>query len=126
MKLHKYIYDDLYYFAGCLRDENVVFNDFMSCQYEIIDMCLNDLFDKDYSKFNIKDVLTYLMTELYIILPFRDGNNTTINKFLEDYAFSRGYTICLPKDIKNEIKAAYYGDSSNLYDKIAKALPYNI
>lgn len=122
INLHKNLYEDLYNFAGKLRNENVVYNDIMACQYEIIDMCLTDLFNADYSNIDFTKTFTYLLSELYIILPFRDGNRETINKFLEDYAESKGYKVLIPQNIKKEIKAAYYGDISKLYNIISSRI----
>ena len=123
INLHKFLYEDLYDFAGKLRDENVIINGIMPCQYEIIDLCLTDLFNME---FNIKDIndmtkfLAYFYSELNVILPFRDGNETTIRLFLEKWCNHMGYEICF-NDINEQkliesTKYAFYYDTSKLID----------
>lgn len=121
IKLHKFLYEDLYDFAGKLRDENVVINGIMPCQYEIIDLCLTDLFNMEFNIQNITDmtkVLAYIYSELNVILPFRDGNETTIRTFLEKWCQKLDYEICFSDIDENELiestKYAFYYDTSKL------------
>lgn len=121
INLHNFLYKDLYEFAGKLRDENVFINGYMPCQYEIIDLCLTDLFNM---KFNVKNIdeqikfLAYFYSELCVILPFRDGNETTIRIFLEHWCKNNGYEFSF-NDIDEDkliesTKYAFYYDTSKL------------
>lgn len=121
--LHKYLFEDLYDFAGKLRDENVVINGIMPCQYEVIDLCLTDLFTVNFKCDNTDDMvksLAYFYSELNVIFPFRDGNETTIRFFLEFWCKSKGYKISFNELNENDLiectKYAFYYDTSKLED----------
>ncbi|MEI3508174.1 MAG: hypothetical protein V8R01_03490 [Bacilli bacterium] len=65
LKLHKYLFEDLYDFAGKLRDENVVFDNVMMCQYQVVDLCLSDLLkEKLKAGDDIALALAYFYSEL--------------------------------------------------------------
>ncbi len=117
LNLHKYLYQELYDFAGILRNENVVYNGLMACQYEVIDLCLTDLFSKTYKE-DLSTTIAYLYSELMIILPFRDGNETVIELFLENYTKNKKYSLNF-KTINKEklteaLTYAFYKDTSKL------------
>lgn len=117
LNLHKYLYQDLYNFAGTIRNENVVYNGLMACQYEVIDLCLTDLFNKKYPK-DLSTTIAYLYSELMIILPFRDGNETVIEAFLENYAKNQNKKLTFKtinkKDLTEALIYAFYKDTSKL------------
>lgn len=121
INLHKFLYDDLYEFAGTIRNENVVYNGLMMCQYEVIDLCLTDLFDKSFvidSFSNLAKALAYFYSELMIIFPFRDGNEATIRCFLENYCKWYGYDLDFNNIDNNYLNDAlihaFYHDSDRL------------
>ena len=123
LKVHETLYEDLYDFAGKMRNENVILDGIMLCQHEVIDLCLTDLLDnlKNLKINNLQEmaeVLAYYYSELSIICPFRDGNEPVIRVFLELFAVSNGYKIYFEELIKTELKVcltySFYNDTSKL------------
>lgn len=99
LSIHKYIFEDLYFFAGCIRDENISKSNepYKSgkkpfCQTAFILYNLNyTLNEMKNSVGNIKtrdDIITFLATyylTLNIIHPFREGNGRTLREFFREY-----------------------------------------
>ncbi len=121
--LHKYLFEDLYDFAGLIRDENIVINNVMMCQKDVVDLCLHDLFKllgevKIKNEEDLYNFLAYYYSELSIIAPFRDGNDITIKTFLELYAKSLGYHFSFEKINKDALQEAliyaFYHDTNKL------------
>lgn len=125
LKLHKYLFEDLYDFAGKLRDENVAFNNVMMCQYQVVDLCLSDLLkEKLKAGDDIALALAYFYSELLIIFPFRDGNTVTIQTFLKKWLETLGYTINFNNidngQLTNATKHSFYEDLSELKTLFSK------
>ncbi len=125
LKLHKYLFEDLYDFAGKLRDENVVFNNVMMCQHQVIDLCLSDLLKEELKAGDdIALALAYFYSELLIIFPFRDGNIVTIQTFLKNWLETLDYTINFNdidvNQLTNATNYAFYEDISELTKLFSK------
>ncbi len=123
LNLHYYLFNELYDFAGKIRDENVVYNEIMMCSYQVIDLCLTDLFDtyidiRSSTTEDLTEIISYLYSELSVILPFRDGNEITIQTFLEMFASNQNYKISfkeIDKDILHEtLIDSFYHDTDKL------------
>lgn len=99
--IHKYIFGDIYPFAGKTRDENLVKGDtrFCSCEYikECFDVMYNSLKEENYLKgLNVDEFcyrLAYYMSEINMIHPFREGNGRTIREYIRILAKTRGFVI---------------------------------
>lgn len=99
--IHYYIFQDLYYFAGKLREEDIIKGNthFAKSQYiktitiELFDelKAENYLIDSSFNQFAKK--FSYYMAELNIIHPFRDGNGRSIREFVRILALKNGYQI---------------------------------
>lgn len=102
LSIHKYLFEDLYPFAGELRKEftnkknNAEGLDEdgtrIYCNPDFIHVCLQEQLSKMkkeavkiYSKDNLIDFLTRNYLELYYIHPFREGNSRTLREFLREY-----------------------------------------
>ncbi len=130
INLHKFLFEDLYDFAGILRNENIIDYGVMLCKYTVIKLCLTDLF-KSFNKVKINsslklcEFLAYYYSELCIIAPFRDGNDIVIKKFLELFCKSLGYDFSFEnineKDLKEATIYAFYNDTSKLINIFKKA-----
>ena len=125
LDLHKYLFEDLYEFAGLIRDENIVINNVMMCQKDVVDLCLHDLFKllgevKITNEDDLYNFLAYYYSELSIIAPFRDGNDITIKTFLELYTKNLGYDFTFNNINNDELQEAliyaFYHDTSKLID----------
>lgn len=97
MKLHHYLFQDVYTFAGKVRDVQLIKGDTRFCQMQFIYPMCEKLFRemKNEPEWSTIDEaakrLAYYKTELNMIHPFREGNGRTIRIFIRTYAKSKGY-----------------------------------
>lgn len=101
LNIHKYIFQDIYPFAGKIRVEEIWKGDTFFCRSDYIlenlRRLLNELKNEGYLKSYNKDKmytkLAYYMSELNIIHPFREGNGRAIREFIRQLAQKNGYFI---------------------------------
>lgn len=104
LSIHKFLFEDIYPFAGKIRSEDIAKDSFRFAKWEYIEEQLSFLFDK-LSKDNFKNLskdemakkLAYYMSELNVLHPFREGNGRTIREFIRELAYVNGYSF----DVKN-------------------------
>ncbi len=130
MNLHKYLFSDLYDFAGKIRDENIVMDGILLCKAAVVDLCLTDLFStlkgiKIGSIDELCEFLAYYYSEFSVIAPFRDGNEVVVRKFLEEFVKNLGFDFSFDNVNDTELKEAviysFYNDISKLIDAFKKA-----
>lgn len=120
MDIHKYIFGDIYYFAGVFRDEDISKGDTLFAKSVYLTdnakILFNDLgkenflFELDQQK--LCDRIAYYMSELNILHPFREGNGRAIREFIRCLVLNCGYEInwhrVPPKELLNaSIKSVY-------------------
>lgn len=120
--IHNYLFCDVYDFAGMYRLENIVKENFVFSQYEYIE----DNMKKIVNQINIDELkklpfnefikkISYLMTELNVIHPFREGNGRAIREFIRELLNECGYDIDFSEidydDILKASKEAILDDS---------------
>ena len=101
MNIHKFIFEDLYPFAGKIRREQISKADTMFYPPNLIDRELDKVFAKIKEKNMLRetdeekvfDNLAYVMAELNIIHPFREGNGRSIREFIRLMAKRMGYDL---------------------------------
>ncbi|MBR3994873.1 MAG: Fic family protein [Clostridia bacterium] len=101
MNIHKFIFEDIYLFAGKIRREQISKADTMFYPPNLIDRELDKVFAKIKEKNMIKetdeekvfDNLAYVMAELNVIHPFREGNGRSIREFIRLMAKRMGYDL---------------------------------
>ncbi|MBP3580217.1 MAG: Fic family protein [Clostridia bacterium] len=101
MNIHKFIFEDIYSFAGKIRREQISKADTMFYPPDLIDRELDKVFAKIKEKNMLKetdeekvfDNLAYVMAELNIIHPFREGNGRSIREFIRLMAKRMGYDL---------------------------------
>ena len=143
LAIHRYLFDELYPFAGELRkeftnkknnaeglDEEGVR---IYCNPDFIYDCLKLQLDKMkrealkiYTKDNLIDFLTRNYFELYYIHPFREGNSRTLREFLREYVeimnkllftfgqFELAYTELEKEDAEKITRAVIWNTSENI------------
>lgn len=101
INIHKYLFSDIYYFAGEIRSENIAKDSFSFADFHYIDSeldrCLNELKNEnllqDLPKEQLAERLAYYQAELNVIHPFREGNGRTIREFIRELAWFNGYEL---------------------------------
>jgi len=99
--MHKYIFQDVYPFAGKFREEDIWKGNTFFCKSQFIRQALEELLEKlKAEKFLVglepiefsKCAAVY-MAELNMIHPFREGNGRTIREFIRCLALKCGYIV---------------------------------
>lgn len=101
MNIHKFIFEDIYTFAGKIRREQISKADTMFYPPNLINRELDKLFAEIKEKNMLKEAdekkffnnLAYVMAELNIIHPFREGNGRTIREFVRTMAKHMGFDL---------------------------------
>ncbi len=114
MNIHKFIFEDIYSFAGKIRREQISKADTMFYPPNLIDRELDKVFAKikennmlkETDKEKVFDNLAYVMAELNIIHPFREGNGRAIREFIRLMAKRMGYDLNWGNADKEELLKA--------------------
>lgn len=133
IKIHKFLFEDIYPFAGKFRTENIAKGYFSFAEWEYIDTELRKLLEKlhksnllrnDTRAELVKD-LAYYLAELNVLHPFREGNGRTIREFIRELAYKNGYLLDLQKVEPIEVYDAFLKsviDTTDLENVIDKCL----
>lgn len=105
LSIHKYIFEDIYPFAGKLREENISKGEFRFAGWEYVeqelDRLLEQLKNEKYlallEKEELAKRLAYYLSELNVLHPFREGNGRTNREFIRQLALKNGYNLNLKK-----------------------------
>ena len=111
--IHKYLFEDIYDFAGHYRIENITKENFRfaQCEYieENIEIIMRKIVPESFTKlaqYEFVEKISYIMTELNVLHPFREGNGRTIREFVRQLCFFCGYVINWSKIDYNDILKA--------------------
>lgn len=95
-KIHKFLFDELYDFAGVYRKVNIYKQPPPFSSFENIPKELFDLFNKMENvsvnlnnKFEVSEYLANFYYELIMIHPFREGNGRCIREFIRQYVLEK-------------------------------------
>ena len=99
-KIHRYIFGDIYEWAGQIRWVNIAKGN-MFCNYEFIDgnadVLLGELMQENFLKNTTEEQiplrLSYYLSEINAIHPFREGNGRVQRAFIEYLAENAGYHV---------------------------------
>lgn len=133
IKIHKFLFEDIYPFAGKFRTENIAKGYFSFAEWEYIDTELRKLLEKIHKSNLLKDDtraelvkdLAYYLAELNVLHPFREGNGRTIREFIRELAYKNGYLLDLQKVEPSEVYDAFLKsviDTTDLENVIDKCL----
>lgn len=108
--IHRFLFESFYDFAGKTRKEDISKGNTKFCVWLYIDDQLSELFTKLRTrqvnfcdKGEVCSYLAFVMAELNIIHPFREGNGRAIREFIREYALSLGYSLDWSKVEKKEL-----------------------
>lgn len=105
LAIHRYLFEDIYPFAGNLRTENIGKGQFRFAQWEYIEQELDrlleelkqDNFLQGISKHDLAIKLAYYLSELNVLHAFREGNGRTNREFIRQLALKNGYQLNFKK-----------------------------
>lgn len=108
--IHRFLFEDIYDFAGEFRRENIAKDSFRFAEFEYIEQELNRLLNelkkenylKDLTKEDFAKRIAYYMTELNVLHPFREGNGRATREFIRELEYVNGYVFNL-KNITPDI-----------------------
>ena len=111
ISIHKYLFEDIYPFAGEFREENIGKGEFRFASFEYIepelDRLLNELKQENFlaglSKQELAKRLAYYLSELNVLHPFREGNGRTNREFIRQLALKNGYVLNLKNPPPQEV-----------------------
>lgn len=129
-KIHKFLFEDIYSWAGELRHVNIAKgNQFCLAQNlgSYADTIFSRLKSENYlvGADNIADKLAYYLSEINVLHPFREGNGRTQRLFIEYLAFNAGYRVdfsdVTPKEMiveSAESFACNYEKINSMFERI--------
>jgi cell filamentation protein len=129
LNIHKYIFSDLYSFAGKIRREDIFKGQTRFFPHYLIKRELLKLLSKlkneaylfGLPREGMIERLAYYLSELNIIHPFREGNGRTIREFIRLLAERSNYLIDWSKIGKKELLDAVIESELNT-EKLCKCL----
>lgn len=112
VSIHKFLFEEIYPFAGLFRNENIAKGYFQFAQWQYIESELTKLLEQlnkedlsFLSKKAFSQRLAYYWSELNVLHPFREGNGRTTREFMRQIALKYNYRLNLhnvdAKDILN-------------------------
>jgi len=135
--IHKYIFQDLYEWAGKIRTVDISKGN-LFCNFQFIPSYSDDIFSKlqkdkyllNTPKDKIIEKLAYYFSEINALHPFREGNGRTQREYIKLLAYAAGYQLDFSGISQNEMieashKAFYcdYTSMQNIFTKIISKIP---
>ena len=136
LKIHKYLFEDIYDWAGKVRQVDISKGNAF-CHFAYIQNNANKLFQelrdenflKNTATEDIPKRLSYYLSEINVIHPFREGNGRTQRIFIELLARERGFMVDFsqiePREmIEASAESFYcsYGKMDAIFEKITTPL----
>jgi cell filamentation protein len=109
-KIHKKLFDDIYYFAGVLRKVEIskkrsqfCYTRFLNDQgAKILNKITVENYYQDLTKKEYIEKIVILIGDLIHLHPFREGNGRAIREFIRELCFVSGYEIDYSKSITSK------------------------
>lgn len=131
--IHRFLFQDIYPFAGQLRTEDISKDGFSFAPTQFMESSANDLF-KQLHRENLLSTLpvdsfadraAYYMSEINVIHPFREGNGRVQREFIRELANHAGHELDWSKvDPERTFKASVRSkvDTHDLADVIRETI----
>lgn len=131
--IHHFIFQDVYPFAGQIRQETIAKDFFTFAPAGYIEPAAKELFQQLKQEGHLKglpleqfaDRAAYYMAEINVLHPFREGNGRTQREFIRQLARNAGYELDWTKvDPDRVLKASIRSkvDTKELADVIRESL----
>ena len=112
-KIHRFLFDDIYEWAGENRKIDISRGNIF-CMRELIDVCMNQLMDElksegflnSLDKDKVIERLAYYIGEMNTIHPFREGNGRTQRAFIRELAARNSIRLVFDKITPREMIVA--------------------
>lgn len=133
-KIHQYIFQDIYEWAGKLRTVDISKGQTMFCPTEniesygqtIFEQLKKDKYLKEMDMYDFCKKGAYYLGEINMIHPFREGNGRTQREFMKSLAQNAGYELNFKYITEKQMKAASIRsattDSKGLYDILKNSI----
>ena len=130
--IHKYLFQDVYRWAGDLRKCNIAKQD-LFCLMEHIETFGNNIFNNlkkqkyliNYDNDTKLNKLVELFADINALHPFREGNGRTQRVFIEFLARINGLNLDLSLVSKDDMIVASHESVNNDYSKLKKIFKNN-
>lgn len=122
-KIHKFLFEDIYSWAGKLRYVNISKGN-QFCLAQNLERYAEDVFLKlkaeNYlvNSENVPERLAYYLSEINVLHPFREGNGRTQRLFIEYLALNAGYRVDFSDVTPEEMIIASAESFACNYEKI--------
>ena len=122
--IHKFLFEDLYEFAGKFRNENIAKGNFSFAEWEYIEPELKRILDElkeenyleGYDKEKLANRLAYYLAEINVLHPFREGNGRTQRVFLTQLIRHSGHDINFSTIDTDELMIATIQSADGIID----------
>ena len=130
--IHKYLFQDIYRWAGDIRNCNIAKQD-LFCLINHIENFGNDIFNKlkkekyyiSYDTEVTLNKLVELFADINALHPFREGNGRTQRVFIESLAKINGINLDLTNVSKNDMIVASHESINGKYEKLLNMFKNN-
>ncbi|PEN08557.1 cell filamentation protein Fic [Bacillus pseudomycoides] len=110
-EIHKYIFQDVYPFAGKLREENIAKGSFQFAHASFLKDQASELFRQLKDENRLKGLkidefsnrAAHYMAEINVLHPFREGNGRMQREFIRCLAVSNGYSLDWKHERKEDV-----------------------
>ena len=132
-KIHHYIFQDIYSWAGVLRKVNIS-KEILFCDAQFVEKMTVKLFENlkkenylcDCNSQNIAQRAAFYLGEINAIHPFREGNGRTQREFIRELLLPLGYkvdySLCDPKMMLYASINAFAGDYDLMTELFKKCI----
>ena len=109
--IHKFLFENIYEFAGTFRKEDIAKDNFRFASFlyieeeltRILQMLKNENYLKGLDKENLSKRLAFYLAEINVLHPFREGNGRVTREFIRQLAYYNEYNLDLKKTNPSEV-----------------------
>lgn len=126
-KIHRYLFQDLYSWAGKLRTADITKGN-MFCKVQFLQGQADELFDtlrgenylRGLSREALARRLAFYFSEINALHPFRDGNGRAQREFIRELALYNGHKLLFAGVSEEQMLGASFGTFLRSYEKMER------